>query len=480
MEQMRADRFLTALGYGSRSEAKKIIRDGRLLKNGLPVKRPEERIAPETDRVELDGAAVRFEPMEYWVLNKPAGILCATEDRYRETVISYMGLKRRGMVPCGRLDLDTEGLLLVTDDGQLVHRLLAPGRHVDKRYEVSYSGELPPDAAERFDQGIILEDGTRCMPAELEEPGNPAILRIQEGKFHQVKRMFRALGTTVTHLKRLSMGPLYLDSLNLRDGEFRRLTESEVQMLREFTEGKREETGSRKMNTPGAGNGTESCEPELPDINRFRAFLFDFDGTLVDSMWMWGAIDEAYLRRFGITDFSAENLSSKIVGMSLPECAEYFRKEFHIPAEPAEMIRDWEEMTVEKYRREVPLKPGARHFLDVIKGRGEKTAITSSNSPRMIRAAADSLGISEKIDLIITADEVASGKPDPAIYIEAAKRLGVAPEDCLVFEDIPEGILAGKRAGMTVVAVKDDFSAGQEAEKKALAGYMIGSYEELL
>lgn len=219
-----------------------MIREGRLLKNGVPVRAPEEKLNPEEEELLLDGEPLSFSRFEYWALNKPAGILSATEDRRHETVLSYMGLKRRGLSPCGRLDLDTTGLLLVTDDGPLIHCLLSPGRHVEKVYEVRYEGALPPDAAARFSRGITLEDGTQCRPALLRSSGNPAVLVLCEGKFHQVKRMFAALGCPVSGLKRLAMGPLSLDSLRLPDGAYRRLEAGEIALLKALqTPGRREE-----------------------------------------------------------------------------------------------------------------------------------------------------------------------------------------------------------------------------------------------
>ena len=212
---------------------KKIIRAGRLCRNGEPVTRPETKLDPEKDELLLDGKPLLYETYEYWVLNKPAGVLSATEDPRHRTVIDYMGLTRKGMAPCGRLDLDTEGFLLVTDDGAMVHRLLSPAKHVDKCYEVTYDGKLPADAVRRFAEGITLEDGTLCRPADL-IPGCPAILTIREGKFHQVKRMFLALGCPVTHLRRLSMGPLSLEALGLGPGEYRKLTPEETEALKQF------------------------------------------------------------------------------------------------------------------------------------------------------------------------------------------------------------------------------------------------------
>ncbi len=232
MSEMRADKLLSVCGTATRSEAKKLIRAGRLLKNGVPVARPEEKVDPSVDMILLDGNRIQYDEYEYWVLNKPAGIISATEDPRHETVISYMGLTRKDMAPCGRLDIDTEGLLLVTDDGALVHRLLSPANHVDKVYEVTYDGELPADAAARFLRGIVLEDGTKCMSADLTSTGNPALLTIREGKFHQVKRMFAAVGCPVTALRRLSMGPLELEELKLGPGEFRKLTQSEISALK--------------------------------------------------------------------------------------------------------------------------------------------------------------------------------------------------------------------------------------------------------
>ena len=233
MGEMRADRFLSVSGFCTRSEAKKVIRAGRLKKNGTAVTRPEEKVDPAADELLLDGELICHEEYEYWVLNKPAGIISATEDPRHETVISYMGLKRRNMAPCGRLDIDTEGLLLVTDDGALVHRLLAPASHVDKVYEVSYEGTLPADAEKRLREGLVLEDGTKCLPAELLDSSNPAALVLREGKFHQVKRMFAALGCPVTHLRRTAFGPLVLEEMGLEQGEFWKLTAEETERLKQ-------------------------------------------------------------------------------------------------------------------------------------------------------------------------------------------------------------------------------------------------------
>ena len=232
MGEMRADRFLSVTGAATRSEAKKAIRAGRLKRNGVPVTRPEEKLDLSADELLFDGMPLTYEEYEYWVLNKPAGIISATEDPRHETVISYMGLKRKGMAPCGRLDIDTTGLLLVTDDGEMVHRLLSPARHVEKGYEVQYEGTLPEDAAERTARGITLEDGTVCMPARLQSAGKPALLFLKEGKFHQVKRMFAALGCPVTGLKRISFGSLKLDEMDVPPGAYRKLYAGEILQLK--------------------------------------------------------------------------------------------------------------------------------------------------------------------------------------------------------------------------------------------------------
>ena len=241
MSEMRADRFLSISGICTRSEAKKVIRAGRLKKNGMPVMKPEEKVDPSEDELHLDGERLYHEEHEYWALNKPSGIISATEDPRHETVISYMGLKRKNMAPCGRLDIDTEGLLLVTDDGALVHRLLAPSSHVDKVYEVSYEGTLPEDAVQQLAAGLVLEDGTKCLPAELIGCGNPAELVLREGKFHQVKRMFAALGCPVIYLRRTAFGPLLLEKMDLQPGEFRKLKTEEIERLKQEAGKSREE-----------------------------------------------------------------------------------------------------------------------------------------------------------------------------------------------------------------------------------------------
>lgn len=235
---MRLDKFLAEMGVGTRSQVKEMARKGRLRVNGETEKKPERKIRPGTDRVEADGRLIAYAAMEYYMLNKPQGVVSATEDGKYPTVTSLIGSAlRRDLFPVGRLDLDTEGLLLITNDGGLAHSLLSPKRHVDKVYYARIEGKLPKDAVRRMEEGLVLEDGTRTLPARLEiQKEDEILLTIQEGKFHQVKRMFEALGARVVYLKRLSMGPLKLDA-GLLPGQYRPLTGQELAALRECQRG---------------------------------------------------------------------------------------------------------------------------------------------------------------------------------------------------------------------------------------------------
>ena len=233
---MRLDRFLTEMTALTRTQDKEAARKGRLTVNGVPVKKADGKIDPAADTIALDGAVIPYQAVEYYMLNKPAGVVSATEDGRYPTVLDLIGEKRRkDLFPVGRLDLDTEGLLLITSDGALAHRLLSPKKHVDKVYFLRYEGRLPEDVCGRFREGMVLEDGTRCLPADFEpgertETGGEARLTLREGKFHQVKRMMEMTGCPVTYLKRLSMGSLVLDE-SLRPGEYRPLTEQELEEL---------------------------------------------------------------------------------------------------------------------------------------------------------------------------------------------------------------------------------------------------------
>jgi len=232
---IRLDRFLAEMGKGSRSQIKAAAKKGRIQVNGIVEKKTERKIDPEMDQVVFDQLPVHYQEFEYIMLNKPPGVVSATSDSRHRTVLDLLaesGLK--GMFPVGRLDIDTEGLLLLTNDGSLAHRLLAPKKHVDKQYYAELSGVLPADCGERIAAGLILRDHTHLLPARLEvlPEQNPVrvLLTIQEGKFHQVKRMFEVFDCQVTYLKRLSMGPLKLDDA-LKPGEYRRLTETEKDEL---------------------------------------------------------------------------------------------------------------------------------------------------------------------------------------------------------------------------------------------------------
>ena len=234
---MRLDKYLSDMGAGTRSELKKEIRKGGAAVDGKVVKDPGCSVSPSS-HVVFRGAVVKYEEFVYYMLNKPAGIISASEDDRESTVIDLIDEpKRRHLFPVGRLDRDTEGLLLITNDGALSHRLLSPKHHVDKVYYVKVSGILSESDVELFRDGLVLTDGLECLPAELEilsvsddEYTSEALITIREGKFHQVKRMFSSIGAEVSYLKRLSMGPLVLDP-ELAPGEYRRLTSGELASL---------------------------------------------------------------------------------------------------------------------------------------------------------------------------------------------------------------------------------------------------------
>ena len=209
-----------------------------------------------------------------------------------------------------------------------------------------------------------------------------------------------------------------------------------------------------------------------------KAVLFDLDGTLVDSMWMWKQIDIEFLGRFGYE--CPEDLQKSIEGMSFSETAVYFKERFDIPLSLEEIKACWTQMSIDKYRYEVPLKDGVPEFLKTCKERNIRMGIATSNGRDMVDAVVESLQIGTYLDVITTACKVKAGKPEPDIYLEVAKRLGVEPSECLVFEDIPAGIIAGKRAGMQVIAVEDDFSKHMKPEKLKLADGFIETYFDLL
>lgn len=213
-------------------------------------------------------------------------------------------------------------------------------------------------------------------------------------------------------------------------------------------------------------------------LNEKEAVLFDLDGTLVDSMWVWSQIDIDYLGSYG---FSVPGDLQRIVeGMGFTEVAAYFKERFSIPDSVEQIKKTWQDMAMDKYCREVPLKPGVREFLPFLKERGVRMAVASSNDAQLIEACLKAQDVRQYFDAVITACEVKKGKPAPDVYLEAAKRLGVKPENCLVFEDIVPGIQAGKSAGMKVCAVHDIYSIPQEQEKRKYADYYITSYGQVI
>ena len=229
----RLDKLLAGSGLVSRREAKQLVRQGRVTVNGAPPPSAELKCDPEKDDIRLDGQHVNCARFRYLMLHKPAGVLSATRDDSQPTVLDLLPPRLRApeLFPVGRLDKDTTGLLLLTNDGDWAHRILAPRSHVPKRYRAEVDGGLDAADAEAFSNGITLADGTLCRPALLEQEGpRTAVVTLYEGRYHQVKRMFAARGKTVTRLHRLSIGPLALDE-TLAPGAFRELTEEETALF---------------------------------------------------------------------------------------------------------------------------------------------------------------------------------------------------------------------------------------------------------
>ena len=231
MAAQRLDKLIASTGRWSRREAKVLVKEGRVLVDGVPAGSGEDRVDPSASVILVDGANLSYRAFTYVMLNKPEGVLSATEDRRQKTVLDLLPpeLMRQGLFPVGRLDRDTEGLLLLTNDGDLAHRLLAPRSHVDKVYYARLDRPLGEADREAFAEGITLADGLRCMSAGLEllGDGSEVLVTLHEGKFHQIKRMVASRGAAVRYLKRLSMGPLTLDE-SLKKGEYRLLTREEV------------------------------------------------------------------------------------------------------------------------------------------------------------------------------------------------------------------------------------------------------------
>ncbi|WP_442595577.1 pseudouridine synthase [Neobacillus sp. D3-1R] len=236
---MRIDKMLANLGFGSRKEVKKLLKDGAVQINGVKTKDAKEHIDPNKDIVTIHGEEVVYKEFIYLLMNKPAGVISATEDNRDETVIDLLELEDQVYepFPVGRLDKDTEGLLLITNDGQLAHRLLSPKKHVPKTYFAVIEGEVTEEDILAFRKGVTLDDGYETKPGELVILKSGLMsdieLTITEGKFHQVKRMFQAVGKRVVYLKRISMGPLKLDE-TLELGEYRELADEELEELMNF------------------------------------------------------------------------------------------------------------------------------------------------------------------------------------------------------------------------------------------------------
>lgn len=213
-------------------------------------------------------------------------------------------------------------------------------------------------------------------------------------------------------------------------------------------------------------------------LDGIKGIIFDLDGTMVDSMWMWRQIDNEFMAAHGLD--MTDELEEAIEGMSFRETAEYFVRTYSLKETADELMDIWVDMAIHKYRYEVPLKPGMAEFLPEMKRRGIRMGIATSNARILLDAVAQAHRLYEYMDAILTANEVKRGKPAPDVFLAVADKLDLEPADCLVFEDISQGIRAGLAAGMKVCAVSDEYSRAQEAQKRALAHYYIDSYAQVL
>lgn len=233
----RLDKILSNFGYGTRKEIKKLVKDGTVKVDGMIVKDSSMHVDPKESTIDVMGEVLNYREFVYVMMNKPQGVVSATYDNKLRTVVDVLPEEYRcfELFPAGRLDIDTEGLLLMTNDGQLAHDLLSPKKHVPKKYYALVEGRVTDDDAARFREGVVLDDEYLTMPAELtivrQGDHSEIELVIHEGKFHQVKRMFEAVGKKVKYLKRIEMGSLKLDE-GLKPGECRELTEEEVELLK--------------------------------------------------------------------------------------------------------------------------------------------------------------------------------------------------------------------------------------------------------
>lgn len=236
-KKMRLDKFLVHIGYGSRSEVQKIIKQKRVTLDGNTVSKPDISLDPEKSSVCVDSKVAVYSEFYYFVLHKPDGVITATEDSQQRTVLDLLNPedKNKMLAPVGRLDKDTEGLLILTNDGKLTHQLLSPKKHVEKVYYAEVKGCVTAEDVRCFEAGITLKDGTAFLPAKLEilEAGELSKVNVTicEGKFHQVKKMALAIGKEVTYLKRIKMGGLTLPA-DLARGEYRQLSDQELQLLK--------------------------------------------------------------------------------------------------------------------------------------------------------------------------------------------------------------------------------------------------------
>ena len=236
MAKVRIDKAISQLGIASRSQVRSMISKGRIAVNGILPKSINDKCDPDTDIITVDGEAIEYKQYHYLMMNKPAGVVSATEDAKDKTVVSLLEgrYSKMDLFPVGRLDKDSEGFLILTNDGKFAHKVISPSKNVYKRYYIQVEGRIGEEDKMAVEKGILLKDGTKCRPGKLEiiKSGekSEAYMMISEGKYHQVKRMMAALGKPVLYLKRVSIGFVQLDS-SLTPGQYREMTKEEIDAL---------------------------------------------------------------------------------------------------------------------------------------------------------------------------------------------------------------------------------------------------------